>query len=199
MTRYLSKYPAFTRCRRVCRYRVSFFFCIILMLLLTFNADGQKAYLSNGKKKIPFKEHDWIGLTTINDTIKYWGDKEYSYYIVSTGSDSLVVRRPGTFLDTIVLEDDIYERRLPFDYRQGKCYKGENKVRYCRIRKVLSYDVTTFAYKDLTTITYRVYTGRMDGCAGCILIPGLNIWWFINVMKRQEKKLDMQKWMVLVE
>ena len=171
-------------------------FLISILLLLTFaHAAGQKAYLTNGKMKVPLTEASWIGLTTTRDTIKYWGNKTESYYIVQTGKDSLVVRKPDVFADTVVLQDDLYAGKLQFDYRLDKYYK-ENKVRYCKIRKVLSYQTKTFAYKDLTTLTYPVYTGRLDGCIGCILVPGLNIWWLIDIKNRQEKTLKMTQWKV---
>jgi hypothetical protein len=84
---------------------------------------------------------------------------------VHTGKDSLTVQKPETFLDTVVLEEDLYPRKLTFDFRQEGCYK-ENKVRYCTVRKVLSYQAKTFAYKDLTTVTYPTYTGKLDDCIG---------------------------------
>lgn len=167
-------------------------------MLVGAGASGQKAYLSDGKKKVELSERSWIGLTTVNDTVKYWGDKSYSYYILSTGRDSLIVRRPGTFLDTIVLENDLYQNKPSFEYLMEKCYR-ENKVRYCKLRKILSYEVKSFAYRDLTSVTYSVYTGRLDGCIFCILIPGVNIWWLIDMKNRKEKQLDMKKWTILVE
>lgn len=198
MTRYNLKYPASAKRHCACRHPVSFFTCVFLLLPAATGASGQKAYLSDGKKKVALSEQSWIGLTAPNDTIEYWGDKEYSYYIASTGRDSLTVRRPGTFLDTLVLENDIYDKKLSFDYRTGKCFK-ENKVRYCNIRKVLSYETKSFAYRDLTFVTYSVYAGKMSGCIFCILIPGVNIWWLIDMSNRKEKRLDMKKWKILVE
>lgn len=197
ITRHILQYPVFIRRYLVCRHPVFLFF-VLIMFLQGADANAQKAYLSNGKKKVELREKSWIGLTTVNDTIRYWGDESYSYHIAGTGRDSLTVRRPSTFLDTIVLENDLYENKSSFEYLTEKCFK-ENKVRYCKLRKILSYEVKSFAYQDLTSITYSVYTGRLDGCIFCILIPGVNIWWLIDISKRKEKLLDMKKWTIRVE
>jgi hypothetical protein len=74
---------------------------------------------------VPLQKDSWIGVTTHRDTIKYWGDKTYSYYIV--------------------------------------------------------------------------HTGKLDGCIGYLLVPGLNIRWLLDVKNRQEKPLNRTKWGIRIE
>jgi len=154
---------------------------------------GDKTFIWLSKRKVQLIENTDIGLTTTSDTIKY-GFRSYEAYKIH--KDSIVVRKPSTFKDTIVAGAYLYPR--PFDLQIGKTIR-ENGVRYYEIKKILSYEQKSFAYKDITSMTYIVNKRRLDGCIFCILVPGINIWWFINIMRKKEKTVDMKKWSIVTD
>jgi hypothetical protein len=168
-----------------------YFFIILLLSFNLTNVLGQDVYLVKGKRRVQLKENTFIGLTTNSDTIKY-GSGSYETYQIHT--DSIVLRKPSTFKDSMVKSADVYT--LPADYLIGKSIK-ENNMRYYEVKKILSFENKSFSYKDITTMTYVIYNGRMDGCIFCILVPGLNIWWLITILNKKEKTLDMKKWSIV--
>jgi hypothetical protein len=45
----------------------------------------------------------------------------------------------------------------------------------------------------------RVEPRAWIGLIGCWLVPGFNILWMIEVLKRNPKKVDLNKWIFVIE
>ncbi|HET9277092.1 MAG TPA: hypothetical protein VFN95_02880, partial [Flavitalea sp.] len=149
-------------------------------------------------KKVELKPHAWIGLITENDTIGYSHPEDNSYYIFTTGKDSIILRKPDSVIRRSVNYQLIYENKLAYEYRMKKYFKGDGEL-FCEIEEIANYQYKSFAYKDILSLIYTLYTGKGDGCIGCWFVPGLNILWMIEVLKRQPNKVDLNKWTFVIE
>ena len=169
------------------------------MLLLSAEFSySQKAYLKKAKKKVELRPRAWIGLTTGNDTVSYYQPEGDSYYIFAISKDSIVLRKPDSLIRRSVNYQLIYENKLPYEYRMKKYFKRDGEL-FCEIEEIVNYQYKSFAYKDILSLTYPLYMGKGNGCIGCWFVPGLNILWTIEVLKRQPKKVDLGKWTFVIE
>jgi hypothetical protein len=168
------------------------------MLIVKFAA-AQKLYIIKDKEKIFLSPKSWIGITTKTDTVKYIGEKEMSFYIFHTSHDSITVRKPLTITDTAVLYYDGLYKTFDFDFQVKKYYKLKGQ-QFVTIGKITAFFYKSFAYADIISIQYPDKQFDEEGCAGCILVPGLNIWYLLNARsKTKHRNRDMQQWKFTVE
>jgi len=180
----------------------NFFLIAFILTFFIHSANAQKVFLVLGKKKVPLPNPNiasqWVGLTTPNDTVKYFDKKGLSYSLFKANQDSIIIKRPLEYYDTSIL---VYgnANNFSFEHTNEKYFK-ENGKRYVRLIKVDKDEYKSFAYKDITSFTYPTYTGKGDGCEACILIPGVNVLYIILARNRwRAHKLDMQEWKFLIE
>ena len=190
-----------------------FIYCIFWVLGLIFlacMASAQKVFLVHKKNKVPFPNinyhFDVLGLTTNTDTIRYNEDLVEGFRIVEVGKDSVKLRRPLKYSEFSIRKGYKYNRPgapdvrpLDSNYHLRKEYK-RGGIRYYLFTRVDQYEYRRFAYKDIRTLVYPTYHGSGDGCAGCILVPGINVIFLVYAIRRwRPHRLDMTKWKFVVE
>lgn len=179
----------------------------LLLLLGTFYAAGQeskKTLVLRKKKKVVTMRKDWgeqwIGLTTRTDTIRYFGEKEYSYKIAKITGDSIYVEEPVDF------HFDVRPRNLPGHStnqisggRYLKTFK-KSKIRYDTYIVIDSMRIKGFSYQEITSIQYPPEGSSMTGCIMCVflpIIPVANVWLYHKMRKRYHpRSYDMTEWRI---
>jgi hypothetical protein len=180
--------------------RISPFFISLFLMLPAAAQDSIRygVHLKKNKKAIVIAG-GWIGLTTNNDTVKFFGEKDLSYAIYETTKDSFLLRKPEKHIDTVVRTGEYASiPRVRADFRYVKSFRKEKK-RYASIILIESYTYKSFAYKDLTSIQYPPDAANTTGCIFCILVPVYNVYYILRMRRRSvPKNFNLPGWELVV-
>jgi len=146
-----------------------------LFLMALSTAEGQTLYIQKGKKKIEILPMSEIEIRTSGDTAKLIDDKKPSAFTIKNiTTDSIEISKPTAWKDTF------YYR---FINKKKRFYK-----------EPVQYEFRKFSLNDVSQIKYTYQRSQSDGgCIFCILVPGLNIYYFWSKAWRT-KVFDMAEW-----
>jgi hypothetical protein len=153
-----------------------------LFFALLPGVNGQTLYIQNGKKRIKILRLSTIEIKTWNDSLLQADDsKSIPFTVNSIAGDSIYVVRTTEWKDTF---------RYKFNFLTGKDIKEKKKY-----QKIPSkYEYRQFSLKDISQITYTYQRDQSgEGCLGCMLIPGLNLYYLWSKARRT-RVFDMSKW-----
>jgi len=148
-----------------------------LFLMALSTAEGQALYIQKGKKKIKILPGSEIGIRTPGDTATLIDDKKpAAFTIKNITTDSIEISKPTAWKDT-------------FYYRVIN-----KKTRFYKDKKPARYESRKFSFNNVSQIKYTYQRSQSDGgCIFCILVPGLNIYYFWSKAWRT-KVFDMAEW-----
>ena len=154
------------------------FFCLTSLQ----QASGQTLYIQNGKKKIEILLHARLEVLTYNDTTAFSPKKDDNPFLISRIThDSIELSRVITWKDTFSYKFNVFT---------GK--DNKDKIRHEKIAAQVEYK--TYALNDISGMRYTYQRDQSgDGCPICILIPGLNIYYFWSKGNRT-KNFETAKW-----
>ena len=146
-----------------------------LFLMALSTAEGQTLYIQKGKKKIKILSGSEIEIKTPGDTATLIDDKKPSAFAIKNiTNDSIEISKPTAWKDTFSLR---------FINKKKRFYKMP-----------VGYEYRKFALNNVSQIKYTYQRSQSDGgCIFCILIPGLNIYYFW-VKAHRTKVFDMAEW-----
>jgi len=162
----------------------------------------KKITITDKNKVITLKNDNYVGLTTLKDTIKYFDEDKLSYKLFEIKNDSLILRKPSVYRDSIVNCNNNYEQlqKLKFDFIYVDNFK-ENENTFCKIAIIDKYEFKKIPNSEITSIQFPPKVDEPgNSCMFCILIPIYNIY-FISESKKhwKPKKYKMEKWKFSVE
>ncbi len=162
----------------------------------------KEIHLVKKKKNITIKS-GWIGLKSISDSIKYFGEEKLSYAILKITSDSLYLSKPRVFhydTTTIVRHGYVSEYFESSRYLDSFRKDGRKFAVYIVID---TFEYKTIAIDDLISIEYPPEASNTTGCTVCIffpIIPGVNIWFYRKMRRRRHPKtFDLNDWELKIE
>jgi hypothetical protein len=147
--------------------------CLFLMAFSI--AEAQTLYIQKGKRKIKILTGSEIVIRTSGDTAKLIDDKKPAAFVIKNiTNDSIEISKPTAWKDT-------------FSYKFIS-----NKKRF--YKKPVQYEYRKYSLIDVSQIKYTYQRDQSGvGCAGCILVPGLNIYYFW-IKANRTKVFDMAEW-----
>lgn len=140
---------------------------LIFCLLAYPPAKAQTLYIQKGQKKLKILPGQHFQARLLGDTTAFSvRSGQEPYRIEKITHDSIIVSRPVEWKDTFKYE---------FNTWTGK-FEENKKIYYKKVTRSVS---EQYAIKDISTFTYTYQHDQSgDGCIACILIPGLNIYYF---------------------
>jgi len=147
--------------------------CLFLMAFSI--AEAQTLYIQKGKKKIKILPGSEIEIRTPGDTAQLIDDKKpAAFAIENITNDSIEISNPTAWKDT-------------FSYK----FISKKKRFY---KKPVQYEYRKYSLIDVSQIKYTYQRSQSDGgCIFCILVPGLNVYYFWSKAFRT-KVFDMAEW-----
>ena len=162
----------------------------------------KRIIITNKNDVISLKNDNYIGLTTLKDTIKYFDLKKLSYKLFEIEKDSLILRKPSIYRDSIVNCNNNYEQlqKLKFDFIYVDNF-NENESTFCKITIIEKYEFKKILNSEITSVQFPPKVDEPgNSCLFCILIPIYNIY-FITKNKKHWKPINykMEKWKLKIE
>jgi hypothetical protein len=170
-----------------------FFLILFLSSFSTSNGQGVVFVRKNKSFQVPNPHLIFhpIGIIAGKDTLVYVEDPSQAWTITLVNADSLRVSRPIRWRDTLV-------NRLSDRYPKGFQYWKDERIMGEKMTRLIAFDTLetkAFPWSDITAIHYPTYSGKGNGCMGCLLIPGFNIGFIIWAQNRWKPKwVRMDEW-----
>lgn len=155
---------------------------LLLQLLLPLLLFGQTLCIQQGKKKIKILPGARLDVLTKNERRDFTADSSAAEFLVKNiSADSITLYRPVEWKDT-------------FSYKFN-AWTGKDipeKKRYYKV--AIRFEQKQFSLAEITQIKYTYQSDQSgDGCIGCLLIPGLNIYYLLS-KRHKTRVFDMTRW-----
>jgi len=175
-------------------------FVVFTSLLLPAEIFSQEVSLRKKNKILPFPNKELsvqsIGIWSRYDTLEYILDPIKGWKLINANQDSITVARVLHWRDTLVLRKS---ERYPDGFRYGYDLKKEGQ-KLTRLYFVETSEQKRFAWSDIDLIKYPTYSGKGNGCMGCLLIPGFNIGFIIWASNRwKAHTINMKEWELIID
>jgi hypothetical protein len=175
------------------RIRQLVFLILFLSFYSTSNAQGVVFVRKNKSFQLPNPHLIFhpIGVVAGKDTLLYTDDPSRAWTITMANADSLRVSRPIRWRDTLV-------NRQSGRYPDGFQYWKDVRINGKKMTRLIAFDTSetkAFSWTAITAIYYPTYSGKGNGCMGCLLIPGFNIGFIIWAHQRWKPRwIKMNEW-----
>lgn len=153
----------------------------IILFFASFFTYGQSVYLVKNKDTVYIRK-GFIGVSNQNANFKYKEFDELSYVIEVFNKDTLLLKRPIKYYDTIVSFEQYSLPYIEKDFRFVKSFR-ENGKRMAKISIIEQYQYDFFNPSQLKTISYPPKSDNQVGCIFCIFMPVYNIFYIKNTRK----------------
>lgn len=183
------------------RHNIKRFLTGLAFLIFCTAHSQSKIQISNTNGKIiSIKNENFIGLMTKDETVKYKEDGNLSYRLYKISKDTLVLRKPAIYRDSIIDFTGKSGSYLKANWIFTENLSKEGKVLY-KVAMVERYNYKTFAIAEITSLQFppKIDQKRV-GCVFCIFIPIYNLFYIAESKQYHlPKSYSMKKWQLATE